>query len=153
MKPGGIYVRSDHQKQLYEIFVCTHNLQTRTIYTFCFYKYSLKERALNNQCKIFTPLLRPYTINPLWYNIPTNILKTNVMTWPPILSNLINKSSAQSLFPHSLKRAKISLYIFPISILPPPASRWSRCQRICMCRSHQSLQCCWVDPACAWKKH
>ena len=61
--------------------------------------------------------------------IPTNILKTNVMTLAPILSNLINKSFPQGLFPQSLKRAKI-LSIFknkdklnianyrPISILP-----------------------------------
>ena len=40
-----------------------------------------------------------------WDNIPTNILKTNVMTLAPILSNLINKSFAQGLFPQSLKRA------------------------------------------------
>ena len=64
-----------------------------------------------------------------WDNIPTNILKTNVKTLAPILSNLINKSLAQGLFPQSLKRAKI-LHIFkskdelnianyrPISILP-----------------------------------
>ena len=62
-------------------------------------------------------------------NIPTNILKTNVMTSAPILSNLINKSLALGLFPQSLKKAKI-LHIFkskaklnianyrPISILP-----------------------------------
>ena len=42
-----------------------------------------------------------------WDNIPKNILKTNVMTWAPILSNLINKSLAKGLFPQSLKRAKI----------------------------------------------
>ena len=64
-----------------------------------------------------------------WDNIPTNILKINVMTLAQILSNLINKSLAQGLFPQSLKRAKI-LPIFkskyklnianyrPISILP-----------------------------------
>ena len=64
-----------------------------------------------------------------WDNIPTNKLKTNVMTLAPILSNLINKSLAQGLFPQSLKRAKI-LPMFkskdklnmanyrPISILP-----------------------------------
>ena len=62
-------------------------------------------------------------------NIPTNILKTDVMTLAPILSNLINKSLAQGLLPQSLKRA-IILPIFkskdklnianyqPISILP-----------------------------------
>ena len=32
-------------------------------------------------------------------NIPTNILKTNVMTLAPILTNLINKYLAQGLFP------------------------------------------------------
>ena len=42
-----------------------------------------------------------------WDNMPTNILKTNVMTLAPILLNLINKSLAQGLFPQSLKRAKI----------------------------------------------
>ena len=42
-----------------------------------------------------------------WDNILTNILKTNVMTLAPILSNLINKFLAQGLFPQSLKRAKI----------------------------------------------
>ena len=42
-----------------------------------------------------------------WDNIPTNILKTNVMTLAPILSNLMNKSLAQGLFPQLLKRAKI----------------------------------------------
>ena len=64
-----------------------------------------------------------------WDNIPSNILKTNVKTLAPILSNLINKSLAQGLFPQSLKRAKI-LPIFrskdklnianyrPISFLP-----------------------------------
>ena len=41
-----------------------------------------------------------------WDNIPTNILKSNVMTLAPILSNLINKSLAQGLSPQSLKRAK-----------------------------------------------
>ena len=34
-----------------------------------------------------------------WDNIHTNILETNVMTLAPILSNLINKSLAQGLFP------------------------------------------------------
>ena len=38
-----------------------------------------------------------------WNNIPTNILKTNVMTLAPILSNLINKSLAQGLFPVTQK--------------------------------------------------
>ena len=42
-----------------------------------------------------------------WDNIPTNRLKTNVMTLAPILSNLTNKSLAYGVFPHSLKRAKI----------------------------------------------
>ena len=42
-----------------------------------------------------------------WDNIPTDIRKINVMTLAPILSNLINKSLAQGLFPQSLKRAKI----------------------------------------------
>ena len=42
-----------------------------------------------------------------WDNIPTNILKTNGMTLAPILSNLINKSLPQGLFPQSLNRAKI----------------------------------------------
>ena len=46
-----------------------------------------------------------------WDNIPTNTLKTNVMTLAPILSNLINKSLAQGLFPQSLKRAKFFLYL------------------------------------------
>ena len=32
-----------------------------------------------------------------WHNIPTNMLKTNVMTLAPILSNLINKSLVQGL--------------------------------------------------------
>ena len=60
-----------------------------------------------------------------WDNIPTNILKILA----PIHSNLINKSLAQRLFSHLLKRAKI-LPIFkskdklnianyrPISIVP-----------------------------------
>ena len=65
-----------------------------------------------------------------WDNIPTTILKTNVMTLAPILLNLINRSLAQGLFPQSsLNRAKI-LPLFkskdilnianylPISILP-----------------------------------
>ena len=43
-----------------------------------------------------------------WDNIPTNILKTNVMTLAPILSNLINKSLSQGLFRQSLKRANTS---------------------------------------------
>ena len=34
-----------------------------------------------------------------WDNILTNILKINVMTLATILSNLINKSLAQGLFP------------------------------------------------------
>ena len=42
-----------------------------------------------------------------WDNNPANILKINVMTLAPILSNLINKSLAQGLFSQSLKRAKI----------------------------------------------
>ena len=42
-----------------------------------------------------------------WNNIPTNILETNVMTLAPILTNLINKSLAKGVFPHSLKRANI----------------------------------------------
>ena len=46
-----------------------------------------------------------------WDNIPTNIFETNVMTLAPILSNLINKSLAQGLFPQSLKRAKMCLYV------------------------------------------
>ena len=57
------------------------------------------------------------------------MLKTNVMTLAPILSNLLNKSLTQGLFPQSHERAKI-LPIFkskdklnianyrPISILP-----------------------------------
>ena len=64
-----------------------------------------------------------------WDNIPTNMLKINVMTLAPVLSNLINKSLSQGLLPQSLKRAKI-LPVFkskdklnianyrPISILP-----------------------------------
>ena len=64
-----------------------------------------------------------------WDNIPTNVLKTNVMILAPILSNLINKSLTQGLFPQSLKRAK-NFPVFkskdklnianyrPISILP-----------------------------------
>ena len=32
-----------------------------------------------------------------WDNIPTNILKTNVMTLAPILSNLINKSVTRTI--------------------------------------------------------
>ena len=42
-----------------------------------------------------------------WDNIPNNILKTNVMNLAPILTNWINKSLAQVLFPLSLKRAKM----------------------------------------------
>ena len=42
-----------------------------------------------------------------WDNIQTNILKTNVMTLVPILSNLINKYLPKELFHQSLKRAKI----------------------------------------------
>ena len=64
-----------------------------------------------------------------WDNNPTNILKTNVMTLAPILSNLINKSLAPGLFPQSMKRDKILLIskskdkmnianYRPISILP-----------------------------------
>ena len=37
-----------------------------------------------------------------WDNIPTNILKTNVTTLAPILSNLIIISLAESLFPSSV---------------------------------------------------
>ena len=44
-------------------------------------------------------------------NTPTNILKTNVMTLAPILSNLIKKSLAQGLFPQSLKELKFCLYL------------------------------------------
>ena len=50
-----------------------------------------------------------------WFNIITNIVKTNIMTLAPILSNLINKSLAQGLFPQSLKRAKY-LHIFKSKI-------------------------------------
>ena len=42
-----------------------HNLQTRTIYTFSIYRYSLEERAHNNQCKFFSPLLCFYTRSSL----------------------------------------------------------------------------------------
>ena len=40
-------------------------------------------------------------------NIPTNIHKTNVMPLAIILSNVINKSLSQGIFPQSLKRAKM----------------------------------------------
>ena len=62
-------------------------------------------------------------------NIPTTILKSNVIILAAILSNLINKSLATGILPKSLKRAKI-LHIFknkvkldatnchPISLLP-----------------------------------
>ena len=46
-----------------------------------------------------------------WDNNPANILKTNVMTLAPILSNLINNYLAKGLFPQSLKRAKKFAYI------------------------------------------
>ena len=64
-----------------------------------------------------------------WDNITTNILKMDVMTLAPILSNLIITSLAQRFFPQLLKKAN-KLPIFkskdklntlnyrPISILP-----------------------------------
>ena len=50
---------------LKKLFFCRHNHQTRTIYIWSIYKYSLKCRALNNEGKIFSPLLRFYTRSSL----------------------------------------------------------------------------------------
>ena len=41
---------------LRKIFFCPHNLRTRTIYAFIIYKHPLPERALNIECKFFSPL-------------------------------------------------------------------------------------------------
>ena len=42
-----------------------------------------------------------------WDNIPSNIIKVNPNILASILSNLINKTLAQQVFPNSSKRAKI----------------------------------------------
>ena len=43
-----------------------------------------------------------------WDNIPTKIIKVIVNILAPIPSNLINKSSAQVVYPNSLKEQKSS---------------------------------------------
>ena len=85
------------------------------------------QKSILEITKVFKKLKNSNIVG--WDNIPTDTLKTNVMTMAPILLNLINKSQAQGLFPQSLKRAK-NLPIFkskdkmnianyrPISILP-----------------------------------
>ena len=58
-KPIGAYVQAVLQKKFDESIFCRHTLQT--IYTFIICKYSLTEWTLNNDCKIFSPLLCFYT--------------------------------------------------------------------------------------------
>ena len=89
--------------------------------------YNFHQTFILEITKIITNLKNSNSVG--WDNIPTNMLKTNVMTLAPILLNLINKSLTHGLFLQSLKRAKM-LPIFksidklkianyrPISLLP-----------------------------------
>ena len=82
-----LYSSRSSEIVIWDIFFYTHKLQTSTIYTFCIYKYSLKERALNNKCKIFTPLLLLYTqilfglTLKSKYSHPWVIKATLIQTW------------------------------------------------------------------------
>ena len=43
-------------KKISKRVVFKHNLQTRPLYKSIFYKYSVLERTLNNECRIFSNL-------------------------------------------------------------------------------------------------